>query len=501
MDDKNVFDLVVKACKKYPKKIFLKSLDGKTNLDYEHTYNFVVKLNNYFNSNKILKKNKILVVFDNSILLSLLFLGITSSNRIFIPVNPEIGEYEFLHILKTSKPDFFFIDKKFKNKFKKFLKNKKINYIDDENYFILNIFKENLLEFNSNFNDISEILYTSGSTGKPKGVVLTHKSIMTNLHGLDKSLKLEKFKNFLAITPLFHNNGQFIPTLMSLKRFGTSMPIISKTSLGIFWDIVEEKKIHYSSVMATHISYLLHATKKKRKNNLKGLFCGGAKLDIEIQKNFEKKFKVKICSNYGLTETSSIIATENLEKKVNLGSVGKSLFNNKIKIINKNLFDGIKGEIIVKGDNVFKKYLNNKRKTNQVKKSGWLHTGDIGSFDKNKNLYIHDRIDNMVVISGENVYPTEIEKFSNLIKNIKLSVVTSIPDPFTQNKLILLYESTKKIDENKILKVLLKKITNFKIPKKIIHCYEVGLNEIPKAPNGKILRSKVREIVENYYKK
>ena len=105
----------------------------------------------------------------------------------------------------------------------------------------------------------------------------------------------------------------------------------------------------------------------------------------------------------------------------------------------------------------------------------------------------------MIVVSGENIYPSEIERFSNLYKNIKLSVVSSIKDQLTQNKLVLLYESKKKITEEKILSYLFKKITNFKVPKKIIHCSEVGLQEIPKAPNGKILRSKVREIVSNYY--
>ena len=92
-----------------------------------------------------------------------------------------------------------------------------------------------------------------------------------------------------------------------------------------------------------------------------------------------------------------------------------------------------------------------------------------------------------------------MRNFQICLKNIKLSVVTSIKDKLTQNMLVLLYESKKKINEEKILRFLFKKIANFKIPKRIIHCSDIGLREIPKAPNGKILRSKVREIIGNYY--
>ena len=499
MIEKNIYLLLEKAFNKEPQRIFLKSLDDNEVLNYEDAFKLTLKFNRFLNQNKIKKQNKIIVIFDNSVLLSFLFLGVTSTNRIFVPVNPEIGNYEFLHILKTANPDFFILDDKYRNKFYKFLKKKKYLFVKNHQDFIDDLKKENTLEINKNFNGISEVLYTSGSTGKPKGVVLTHKSILSNLHGLDKSLNLEKYKNFLAITPLFHNNGQFLPTLMCIKKFGSSLPIISKTSLRVFWDIVAKTKIHYSSVMVTHISYLLYEKKNIRKHSLKALFCGGAKLDLNTQNLFEKKFRVKICCNYGLTETSSIVATENLNKKSNLGSVGKPLFNNKIKIVNIKKENDYKGEIIVKGENNFLKYLKNKKKTLEVKKNGWFYTGDLGKFDKKKNLHIFDRKDNMIIVSGENIYPTEIEKFSNQIKNIKLSAVTSVKDRFTQNRLVMVYESRKYIKKEKILKFLFNKSTHFKVPKEIYHCKQLGLDEIPKAPNGKILRSKIRQIVQNHY--
>ena len=331
--------------------------------------------------------------------------------------------------------------------------------------------------------------------------MLTHQSILTNIKGLEKSLNLKKFKNFMAITPLFHNNGQFIPTLLSIKTYGTSLPVNSKTSVVIFWDLVKDFKINYSSVMATHINYLTKNSKSYKNHNLLGLFCGGAKLDENIQKKFEEKFSVKIACNYGLTETSSIVATESLHKSKIYGSVGKSLFNNKIKIINKNKIVKGFGEIIIKGKNLFIGYIKNKTKTNEVLKNGWLNTGDLGAFDNKKKLYIHERKDNMIIVSGENIFPTEIEKFTNNYKKIKLSIVVPIKDEITQNKLVLIYETNKKISEEEIFKFLYKKISVFKIPKLAINCKKLGLDEIPKASNGKILRNKIIKFVNHKLKK
>ena len=490
---KNIFRLIERTTYSYPQKIFLKDINKQINFSYDDTLQFIYKFNNYLSLKKIKKREKIIVVFDNSVLLSLLFLGITSTNRVFVPINPDIGKYEFLNILKTSGAKFSIIDKIYQKKFDEFFKKKKI-YIKNHLGFINEIMNLKKKNFEKNFSGLCQILYTSGSTGNPKGVMLTHQSILTNIKGLEKSLNLKKFKNFMAITPLFHNNGQFIPTLLSIKTFGTSLPVNSKTSVIIFWNLVKDFKINYSSVMATHINYLTKTSKIYKNHNLLGLFCGGAKLDENIQKKFEKKFSVKIACNYGLTETSSIVATENLQKSKIYGSVGKSLFNNKIKIINKNKIKKGFGEIIIKGKNLFSGYIKNKTKTKEVLKNGWLNTGDLGKLDNGGRLYIHERKDNMIIVSGENIFPTEIEKFTNNHKKIKLSVVVPVKDEITQNKLVLIYETNKKISEEEILKFLYNKISVYKIPKIAINCKKLGLDEIPKASNGKILRNNLTQI-------
>ena len=122
---KNIFRLIERTTYTYPQKIFLKDINKQINFSYDDTLQFIYKFNNYLSLKKIKKREKIIVVFDNSVLLSLLFLGITSTNRVFVPINPDIGKYEFLNILKTSGAKFSIIDKIYQKKFDEFFKKKK----------------------------------------------------------------------------------------------------------------------------------------------------------------------------------------------------------------------------------------------------------------------------------------------------------------------------------------------------------------------------------------
>ncbi len=428
----------------------------------------------------------------------IVFLSILYGFRIFIPVNPKSGDEEIKYIIKKTKPNFFIIDKNFKKKIPKIYKSKTL-FINNENFvkkiqnIQLNVDKKKIIKSS---NPVAQILFTSGSTGNPKGVVLTHQSMLTNLKDLNDHLNItDKNPKFLSITPLYHNNGQFIPTLLPMILGGSTISISPETSLINFWPVAKKFKINYSSVMSTHINYF-NKLNKINNHSLKCLFCGGAKLDKFSQKLFENKFNIKILCNYGLTETSSIAATETLKnKQFFYGSVGKKLKSNQIKFIyKKNKY----GEIWIKGNNIFKNYLGEKKLTESKFNKKWFQTGDIGYQNKQGYIFIKDRIDNMIIISGENIYPSEIENQLSKFKKIKLGVVTSIPDEITQNKLIFVYESNKIINYEQLYNFLKPKISKFKIPKIVIHVKELGINELPKAPNKKILRKKLKLIV---YKK
>lgn len=481
-------------CKKHNQKIYYLAEKKKEQIDYSELL-IILKKFNFFLNKKIKSKSKILVLLDNSKALLIVFLSILYGFRVFIPINPKSGDKEIDYIIKKTKPSFFITDTSFKKKIPKIYKSKTL--IINHNNFLKKI--KNIKNYDNNYinkkskKTPAQILFTSGSTGNPKGVVLTHQSMLTNIIDLNQKFSIyDKYPKFLSVTPLYHNNGQFIPTLLPMILGGSTISISPETSLINFWPVAKKFKINYSSVMATHINYFNKLNKIKG-HALKSLFCGGAKLDNVSQRLFEKKFRVKVLCNYGLTETSSIAATESLKnREFSYGSVGKQLKSNKIKFYNKK---GKFGEIWVKGENLFKNYLGEKKLTKSKFSNGWFKTGDLGFKNKKGYIFVKDRIDNMIVVSGENIYPVEIENHLSNFKKITLGVVASIPDKITQNKLILVYEGKKLLSYNEFYNFLKKKISKFKIPKNVFNIKEFGLNEIPKAANKKILREKLKLII------
>mgnify|MGYP001378164888 CR=1 FL=1 len=505
---KNFKELIIESSRKFGNKKYLISANKKyKDYSFKELNKFRIHLNFFLEKKLIKEKDKILVVMHNSNILSLLFLAIIANSRIFVPVNPKLSVNEIEYIVQQTKPKLILCFSWYKKKFKN-LKHIKSIFINDEKKFINDILKiKNFKKENKENNlkpqkdIVSQILFTSGSTGLPKGVILTQESMIHNLHGINERLKIKKKSpRFLAVTPLFHNNGQFIPTLLPLLLGGTTTPIESETSIINFWSITSKNRIQYSSVMATHINYFLKHMSKPKSSMLECLFCGGAKLEENIRQKFEKKFKIKIAINYGLTETSSIVSTEGIEKNSRKKfSVGKALYNNFVKIKKINKKDQL-GEVLIKGDNLFFNYLKKPSLYKKKFENKWFKTGDLGYIEKDNFLYIKSRIDDMIIVSGENIYPSDIERYLYKFNEIDVAVLTSIPDEITQNKLLLIYESKKKIDIIKFHKIIKRYVSSYKIPKIILNCNEIGLTEIPKAPNKKILRNKLKNYVLKNYK-
>ncbi|MBM3248036.1 MAG: long-chain fatty acid--CoA ligase, partial [Candidatus Omnitrophica bacterium] len=295
--------------------------------------------------------------------------------------------------------------------------------------------------------DTALIIYTSGTTGVAKGVELTYRNLMFQVRSLSEIIHYKIQDQFLSILPLNHTlelTGGLIaplyaggcitycdslkPTRMLslMKETGTRMMICVPLVIKMLHDGIMDNVAKMSTPKQRVFSRLLNLSKLLLKYNirlghllfmglhkqfggkLRGFVSGGAPLDKEVEINFSA-LGFWILQGYGLTETSPVIAV-NTYKTHRFGSVGKPLPGVEVKIL-KEKTDSNEGEIITRGDHVMKGYFNNPDKTNEIVKDGWLHTGDIGSLDKDGFLYITGRIRNLIVLgAGKKVFPEEVEQ-------------------------------------------------------------------------------------------
>jgi long-chain acyl-CoA synthetase len=283
-------------------------------------------------------------------------------------------------------------------------------------------------------NDTAVILYTSGTTGQPKGAELTHLNIVLNARLSDTMYPRRDADVHLLTLPLFHSFGQVVQmnagfynraTLVLLPRFAAEevLRLMEKYDVTIFGGV------------PTMYWALLHCPDADRFDlekigrNLRLCKSGGASLPVEVLKGFEEKFNTKITEGYGLSETSPV-AVFNKYGESKAGSIGFPVWGVEVRIVDENgndVADGEIGEIIIRGHCVMKGYYKRPEATAATIRNGWLHSGDVGRRDAEGYLYISDRVKDMILRGGFNVYPREIEEFLMTHEAVSLCAVIGVP--------------------------------------------------------------------------
>ena len=348
----------------------------------------------------------------------------------------------------------------------------------------------------TNETDTAVILYTSGTTGQPKGAELTHLNIVMNAQLSNTMYPRRDADVHLIALPLFHSFGQVVQmnagfynraTLVLLPRFSPeeALRLMDEHDVTIFAGVptMYWALLNYPEADKFDLEKISH--------NLRLCKSGGASLPVEVLKGFEEKFKTKITEGYGLSETSPV-ACFNRYGEAKPGSIGFPVWGVEVKIVDKEgreVAPDEPGEIIIRGHCVMKGYYKRPEATAAAIRDGWLYTGDVGRGDREGYLYITDRVKDMILRGGFNVYPREIEEVLMTHEAVSLCAVIGVPCPENgeEIKAFVVKKDGASVTEEEIINWCKENMASYKYPR-LVEFRE----SLPMTATGKILKRELR---------
>lgn len=346
--------------------------------------------------------------------------------------------------------------------------------------------------------DIALLQYTGGTTGPPKGVQLTHQNLISNTEMCSAWLYQteEGQETIMGVLPFFHVYGMTTVLVFAVMK-GHKMVLLPKFDFkAALKEIEKQKPTLFPGAPTIYIGLLNHPDLAKYDlSSIKACISGSATLPIEVKEKFEEVTGGKLVEGYGLTETSPVAMAnfvwDGLEKR---GSVGVPWPDTDAVILGPGgtepLPAGEIGEIAIKGPQVMSGYWNRPDDTLETFRGGWLLTGDLGYMDEDGYFYIVDRKKDMIIASGFNVYPREIEEVLYEHPAVLECIVAGVPDPYRGEtvKAYIVLKEGHSVTEAELNEYCRKHLAAFKVPRQ----YDFR-EELPKTAVGKILR---RALVE-----
>ncbi len=348
--------------------------------------------------------------------------------------------------------------------------------------------------------DVAMLQYTGGTTGVSKGCCLTNRNIlsMCEQHGywVGGAIDISGMRN-LCVIPLFHVYGWNTNVNMTLLGAG-SIVLVPQPDVNLILENINKlEPTVWCTIPRLVNEMILHPQIAESKlKNIKGFFCGSAPLPVESIKKLKEISGAAVMEGYGSSETTNIL-TINPVNRAKVGSVGIPLPNTVIKIVDvddstKEMPLGESGEIIAKGPQVMKEYWNNPSETAKVfDENGFLFTGDIGYMDEDGYIYIVDRKKDMIIRSGFNVYPRDVDEVLYTHPKIREACTIGVPHPLSGEtvKAYVVLHDGEKLTEEQVKEFCKTQLAAYKCPE-----FVEFTTEIPKTSIGKMDRKALREI-------
>ena len=321
--------------------------------------------------------------------------------------------------------------------------------------------------------DPAVMIYTSGLTGKPLGAVLTHRNLSTQSVLLEDILNGTPDDRALCLIPLFHSFGAVANMLIILK-VGASLVMIDRFNIEALFKAIEEEKVTYvAAVPRVFLGMLLfEGADKYDISSLRFCITGGSAIPPEYIPMFEKKFGVMLVQGYGLTEASPACSFNRIDGVRKPGSIGLPLPDIEAQVrgeAGSRLPAGEVGELVIRGPNVMQGYYRNEQATAEVIKDGWLHTGDLARIDEEGYIFLEGLKKRMIITSGFNVYPTEIEDILRMHPAVRDARVTGKDDLMRGEivKALIIKKQGASVSGKDIMKHCRKYLSSYKSPREV----------------------------------
>ncbi|MGX6444229.1 long-chain-fatty-acid--CoA ligase [Neobacillus sp. K501] len=510
--DKTVVQILQETTAKYPENNALSFFGDK--ISYQQLLGLAQGFTSALQQNQVQKGDRVAIMLPNCPQYVISYYGILGAGAIVTQVNPMSVEREIEYILTDSGAETIIVMDAFYSRVKSVQANTSL-----KNIIVVSLqpaghdfspdrsFEQFLADGNGKVtpvtiepeHDVAILQYTGGTTGRSKGAMLTHRNILANVLQSYEFFKHEmEFgkERCLTVIPLFHVFG--MSSCMNLCIFtGAESIMLPRFDLEeVLNTIKTEQPTTFPGVPTMYVALTNHPhAEEYGLGSIRTCNSGSAPMPVELLRDFEAKTGAKILEGYGLSEASPTTHCNPPFADRKPGSVGIGVPSTEYKIVDvgrgtDEVPVGELGEVIIKGPQIMKGYWNMPEETANTLRDGWLFTGDIGKVDEDGYLYIVDRKKDLIIASGFNIYPRDIEEVLYEHPAIQEAVVIGVPDPYRGEdvKACLVLKAGKSATEEEIIQYCKQNLSAYKVPR-IIEFRE----QLPKTAVGKILRRSLRE--------
>jgi long-chain acyl-CoA synthetase len=472
-----------------PDKPFLFSEVDKRQFTYGNFEGTVRRVAGMLWANGVRKGDVVSLLLPNSVEYVIAYFACWHVGALAGPINSLLKSQEIAYVISNSEAKLLLVASEF------------VTRIENNNFIVFDkvdeVEAEPIGPAQIKIDDEAIIIYTSGTTGKPKGCLLTHGNLIANAQQISTWLSFTEADRLLTIMPLFHMNAVSVTTLSALYAGGSTV-VCPKFSASRFWQIISDYRITSFGSVATMLSMLLSTYPDGvppglHAEQLRFAMCGSAPVPAEVLKRFEETFHCLVVEGYGLSESTCRSTFNPPDERRRPGSCGLPI-GNEMRVVDeddRDVPDGLLGEIVLRGPNILKGYYKNADATATAFRNGWFHTGDVGYRDAGGFYYIVDRKSDMIIRGGENIYPREIDEVLYQHPDVAAAAVIGVPDELYGEEVaaVVVLKPGAETSEQAVIEFCKGRLADYKCPKTVRF-----VEDIPKGPTGKLLKRELAQM-------